>query len=96
MTIDDTTIDQIATAVAQKLAPMMREPRDDDLLTAEEVAAYLRSKSARVVSEKWAKRPDFPAPTKRRTTSGRSCNLWFRGDIVAYAKKNKERKGGRE
>lgn len=88
MTIDDTTIDQIAAAVAQKLAPMMREPRDDDLLTAEEVAAYLRSKSARVVSEKWAKRPDFPAPVRRRTPSGKTKNLWFRRDIVAYAKRS--------
>lgn len=49
MTIDDTTIDQIATAVAQKLAPMMREPRDDDLLTAIDSNWRKAVKAAQVV-----------------------------------------------
>ena len=83
--IDAATLDAIADAIVARLAPIIRQPQPDDLMDAAEVALYLHS-TPRVIAEKWAKQPGFPAPVRRKTATGKTRSFWFRRDIAAYAK----------
>lgn len=81
-------LDALAEAVADKLAARLRQPHDDDLMTADQVAEYLHLANGRSVLERRAKSdPDFPLPYRPATASGKSKSLWFRADIVQYARR---------
>jgi len=74
MTIDQSTVEAIATAVAARL----RMPAVEPLWSLDDVAAYLGYK-ARVVREKKMLEPDFPKPTRLPALR------WYPAEIRAYA-----------
>lgn len=77
-----------AAGTTAKPAPAEARPKER-LWTADDVAAYL-DVSPRQVSERYAARPDFPAPVCLPTIEGaKRTRRWFPADIQKWARSHK-------
>lgn len=56
---------------------------NDTLLKAADIAAMLQV-APRVVAEKYAMHPDFPAPVRLPSPKGQGHNRWKREEILAW------------
>jgi len=69
--------------------PELNVPEEDVLWTAEEIATYIHG-SPRVVAEKYAPRPDFPAAVRPGGKTGHK--RWYRTEVIAWVRAQREKK----
>lgn len=78
-------IDQLASAVAARLPPVI--PISVDLWSATEIAAYLK-RDRRTTAEKLVYLPGFPAAIRLPSTGTKKAHpLWKARDVIAWAEK---------
>lgn len=81
-------IDQIAAAVAARVAPAI--PLHVDLWSAAEIAAYLKM-TPRHILERYAPRPDFPKAIRLPAQSGGPGQpRWKASEVIAWAERHQE------
>ncbi|MBX9638081.1 MAG: hypothetical protein K2Q45_11095 [Nitrosomonas sp.] len=75
------SIDQLASAIAQRIKPVT--PLDRTPWNADECAAYLRVETKTFI-QYYAPLPSFPRPIKAETTAGRSHPRWNAQKVIDW------------
>lgn len=81
-------ITALKALVIQLSAP--RVMPEDELWTAEDIAAYLKL-AADTTERRVVTRPDFPAPLQPCLTGKRAAKRWFAAEVIAWARKNRSK-----
>lgn len=84
----ETLIDELAAAIAGRIAPAI--PIDVDLWSSDQIAAYLK-RDRRQVTERIAALPDFPKAIRLPALGGgRSQPLWRAVEVIEWANSYQE------
>jgi predicted DNA-binding transcriptional regulator AlpA len=83
---------EIIDTLTQRLDHVLRRgyvPPERQLWSAQDIAAYL-GVSPRTVAERYAPRPDFPAPIRLPSTGQAGLKRWKAAEVMTWAERRTE------